>query len=60
MSNVATQFAFSRNVFLHNGDVRTALFNLLFSEIQNGTFYLKKADFINKRKKNLYIYQLLN
>ena len=59
MSKVATRFAFLTTGALHIGDTRTALFNWLYLKNQNGIFYLRIEDFINKGKKNLELYQLL-
>ena len=60
MSKVATRFAFSPNGALYIGGVRTALFNWLYLKNQKGIFHLRIEDFINKGKKNLELYQLLN
>ena len=53
MSKIAILFAFSPSVALHTGGVQTALFNWLYLKNQNGIFYLRIEDFINKGKKNL-------
>ena len=60
MSKIATRFAFSRIVALNIGGVQTALFNWLYSKNINRTFRLKIEDFINKGKKKLYLYKLIN
>ena len=60
MSKVATLFAFSPNVALNIGGVQTAIFSWLYLKNQKGIFHLRIEDFINKGKKNLELYQLLN
>jgi glutamyl-tRNA synthetase len=59
MSLVATRFAPSPTGPLHIGGVRTALFNWLFSQSNNGKFYLRIEDTDKERSKDEFKIQII-
>ena len=59
MSSVATRFAPSPTGPLHNGGVRTALFNWLYSKNKKGKFYLRIEDTDKERSKDEYKKQII-
>ena len=59
MKKVATRFAPSPTGPLHIGGVRTALFNWLYSNNKNGSFYLRIEDTDRERSKDEYKEQII-
>ena len=59
MSKVATRFAPSPTGPLHIGGIRTALFNWLYAQNKNGSFYLRIEDTDKERSKKEYKEQII-
>ncbi len=54
MNKIRTRIAPSPTGFLHIGTARTALFNFLFSQQNNGEFFLRIEDTDTERSKKIY------
>jgi glutamyl-tRNA synthetase len=52
---IKTRFAPSPTGYLHLGGARTALFNWLFAQKNNGVFYLRIDDTDKKRSKEIFL-----